>query len=121
MNFVKALTPKDTEEIKPGLFIQKQGNSYRQISPAAWDDKIIWKNLFFGQGFLRSFIFFLIIVFIAWSYFNDTKELREFYEEVSSNPVEFCKDVQLVNINEIQNTDSLQGNNGESLQIILEG
>ena len=62
MNFTKVLTPSDTEEIKPGLFIQRRGNKYRQISPAAWDGKIIWKNLLFHDlllCFLLGCLFFI--------------------------------------------------------------
>ena len=120
MDFVKALTPKETEEIKPGLFIQRTSKGYRQIEPAAWNGKINWKNLFGGKNFLRNFVWFAIIIFVAWSYFHDTKEFREFYIEVNSNPAEFCKNVQLININEIQITNSLQSNHGESPQISLE-
>jgi len=120
MNFIKALTPKDTEEVKPGLFIQRRGNSYSQISPAAWDGKIIWKNLLFGKDFLKSFIFFLIIVFLAWSYFHDIKVYQEFYEEVNSNPAEFCTKVDLVNIDGFQNNNPLQSNFGESPKGFLE-
>ncbi len=105
MDIIKVLTPKETEEIKPGLFIQRRGKGYKQISPAAWEGKIMWKNLLFGQGFLKSFIFFLIIIFIAWSYFHDVKVYQDFYEEVISDPVRFCTNISLINIdgNEITN------------------
>ncbi len=137
MNFIKALTPKDTEEVKPGLFIQttygellandghtvigKAPMSYKHITPAAWNGKIIWKNLLFGKDFLKSFIFFLIIVFLAWSYFHDIQVYREFYEEVNSNPAEFCTKVDLVNIDGLQNNNPLQSNFGESPKGFLEG
>ncbi|KKK96322.1 hypothetical protein LCGC14_2663930 [marine sediment metagenome] len=136
MNLTKSLTPKDTEEIKPGLFIQtkygelldddghtvigKAPMYYKQISPAAWDGKIIWKNLLFGQGFLKSFIFFLIILFIAWSYFHDIKVYQDFYEEVISDPVLFCTNVSLVHINGNEITNPLQSDYGKDSQIILE-
>ncbi|HEC39528.1 hypothetical protein LCGC14_0538180 [marine sediment metagenome] len=117
MNLTKALTPKNTEEIKPGLFIQARAKNpdtieYRQVSPAAWEGKIIWKNLLFGQGFLKSFLFFLIIIFLAWSYFHDVKVYQDFYEEVISNPVGFCTNVSLVNINGEEITNSLQSDFG---------
>ncbi len=121
MNLTKALTPKDTEEIKPGLFIQRRGNNYRQIDPAAWNGKINWKNFLLGQNFLRNFIWFVIIIFLAWSYFYDTKVYRDFYEEVIADPVSFCTNISLINTDEIQITSTLQSNYGESSQIILEG
>ena len=110
MNLTKALTPKDTEEIKPGLFIQKTNRGYRQVSPAAWDGKINWKNFFFGQGFLKSFIFFIIIIFIAWSYFHDVKVYQEFYEEVISDPILFCLNVSLESYEQYEDTYNLQDN-----------
>ncbi len=126
MNFIKALTPRHTEEVKPGLFVQARFSNpdkieWKQISPAAWDGKIIWKNLLFGKDFLKSFIFFLIIVFLAWSYFNDVKVYREFYEEVNSNPAEFCTKVDLVNTDGFENNNPLQSNFGESTKGFLEG
>jgi len=120
MDLIKALTPKETEQIKPGLFIQRRGKAYKQIYPAAWDGKIIWKNLLWGKGFLKSFIWFVIILFIAWSYFNDTKVYREFYVEVNSNPVGFCSNVSLININGLQNNNPLQDNFGEPPKSFLE-
>lgn len=111
MNFTKAFTPKDTEEIKPGLFIQRTTRGYRQISPGAWDGKIIWKNLLFGQGFLKSFIFFLIIIFIAWSYFHDVRVYQDFYEEVISDPVLFCLNVQLESYDNYEDTYIIQSDN----------
>ena len=111
MDFTKRLTPKDTEEIKPGLFIQQRGNEYKQISPAAWDGKIIWKNLLFGQGFLKSLIFFAIILFLAWSYFHDVKVYQEFYEEVISDPILFCSNVSLKSFDNYEDTYIIQGDN----------
>ncbi len=120
MNLAKALTPKETEEIKPGLFIQRRGNDYKQISPAAWEGKIIWKNLLFGGINARNLIWFAIILFLAWSYFHDTKEYRDFYVEVNSNPIEFCTNVNLFYANGIENNYPLQSNFGESPTSFLE-
>lgn len=108
MNFTERLTPKETEEIKPGLFIQRRGNEYKQISPAAWDGKIIWKNLLFGQGFGKSLIFFAIILFLAWSYFHDVQVYQEFYEEVISDPVLFCLNVSLESYDKYEDTYIIQ-------------
>ncbi len=122
MNFIKVLTPKDTQEIKPGLFIQKTSSGYRQVSPPAWDGKVIWKNFFFGQGFLKSSFFFIVLMFLAWSYFHDVKVYREFYEEVIADPILFCSNISLVNvdINGLQNNNPLQNNFGETPKGILE-
>lgn len=109
MNFIERLTPKHTEEIKPGLFVQRRGNTYKQITPAAWNGKIIWKNLFFGQGFIKSLIFFSIILFLAWSYFHDVKVYQDFYEEVISDPVLFCLNVSLESYEQYEDTYIIQG------------
>lgn len=138
MNLTKALTPKDTEEIKPGLYIQnlykkvpvldknkkkveKDGKAlyedvvkgYRQIHPAAWEGKINWKNFLLGQSPLKNFIWFAIILFLAWSYFHDIDSYQEFYVEVNSNPAEFCSNVNLVDLNAYgENTITLPDNDG---------
>ena len=64
MDLVKMLTPKDTEEVRPGLFIQKTKKGYRQIHPAAWNGKINWK------GQIKSMISFRTIFTIALILFN---------------------------------------------------
>jgi len=86
MNWKKIFTPKNTEEIKPGLFIQLKGNKYRPIKPIVWEgewklkEQFGWKNL----------IWIAIILFVAWSYQNDVGEFKDFYEEVKSNPIQYC-------------------------------
>ncbi|HEC37462.1 hypothetical protein LCGC14_0476680 [marine sediment metagenome] len=113
MNFKKVLTPRDTEEIKPGLFIQKTRKGYKQIHPAVWNDKVNYKNLLFGHGFLRSFIWFAILMFIAWSYFHDVETYQEFYEEVSSDPVAFCSNVSLFDLNQNEDSYTISNNDGK--------
>lgn len=80
MGIIEILTPKDTEEVKPGLFIQKKGNGYRMVSPAAWNGKLNWKNIILGPNWLRNFIWFAIIMFICWSYVHDNAAYENFYE-----------------------------------------
>ncbi len=109
MNFAKTLTPKDTEEIKPSLFIQKTRTGYRQIHPAAWDGKIVWKNLLFGGITFKNLIWFAIILFLAWSYFHDVNVYQDFYEEVISDPVAFCLDVSLESYEQYETTNILSG------------
>lgn len=93
-SFIKALTPKNTEEVKPGLFIQTTARGYRNIYPAAWNGKINWKNFIFGGSFFKTIGWFAIILFIVWSYQHDVAEYKEFYERVASNPLVWCQDVE---------------------------
>ncbi len=90
MNFKESFTPKDTEELKPGLFIQKKGDTYRQINPVVWNNEWRLKNQF---GW-RNLFTIAIILFIAWSYFNDTQWCRDFMEdpcEVLPNVTQYCR------------------------------
>ncbi len=79
MNLKKALTPKDTEEIRPGLFVKKTNKGYRQVYPAVWNGKYSFKNIFLGRDFIKHFIWFTLIIFLAWSYFNDVDVYQEFH------------------------------------------
>lgn len=92
--WVKNLTPKDTEEVKPGLFIQRKLGKYRQVSPAAWDGKINKMNLFLGSNPLKHLFIFGLIVFLAWSFQDSTAEYRGFYEDVRSDPTGYCDEVR---------------------------
>ncbi len=120
MDFIKSLTPGDTEEVKPGLFIQRRLGKYRQIYPAAWNGKINWKNFILGPNFFKHFFIFLLIVGIAFSYWHDTKELKEFYYKVNYNKLEWCSgadvDDLVINkeddLNEQEYTITLSNNNG---------
>ena len=85
MSFIDSITPKNTQEIKPGLFVQERNNSYRVIHPVAWDGKINWKTFILGPNALKHFLIFLLIIFIAWSYSHDLSTYKEFYEDVQSN------------------------------------
>lgn len=80
MSFTDAITPSNTQEVKPGLFIQKRGNSYRQVHPAAWNGKINWRNLLWGSGFFKGLLWFAILMFIVWSYQNDVGAYKDFYD-----------------------------------------
>ena len=112
MNLTKALTPRDTEEVKPGLFIQETSKGYRQVHPAVWNGKINWKNFLLGANPLRNFIWFMIIVFLAWSYFYDIDTYKEFYEEVNSDPYLFCSNVTIVSDINYEDTYTIQDNYG---------
>ncbi len=120
MDFIKSLTPLDTEEVKPGLFIQKKGKGYRQIHPAAWDGKMNWKNFILGPNSFKHFLFFVIIMFLAFSYWHDTKELKEFYYKVNNNKISWCAGMDLNDLdiirgdelNEQEYTITISDNNG---------
>lgn len=90
MSFIDSITPKETEEVKPGLFIQKTSKGYRQIHPAAWQGKVNWKNFFWGSGFTRSFIWFAIILLVVFGYQDSTTSCSEFQE----NPCPHLKSLQ---------------------------
>ena len=110
MDFKKAFTPKDVEEIKPGFFIQKKGNSYRQVKPLVWKGK--WR--FKGQ---INWMNIILIIILIGLYFEGAKFVR-FYDEVLSDPKAFCQNVSIIDrgsfgvINE--NTNSVQFNIGET-------
>lgn len=98
MNFIDALTPKNTEEIRPGLFVQKTAKGYKQISPSAWNGEIIWKNFLFGPDALKHFFIFSLLMFIVWSYQHDVQEYQGFYERMIINPIPFCSNWTEINI-----------------------
>ncbi len=110
MSYVDFLTPKDTEELKPGLFIQKKVGVYRQVYPAGWKGKIIWKNMLFGGSPIKSLIFFAIILFVIWSYNNDVAQYKEFYERVYNNPVLFCSQASVGILEAIECTPDREKN-----------
>jgi len=92
MSWIDSITPSNTEEVKPNLFIKKTRLGYRQVFPSAWDGKVNWRNFILGGHPARNLMWFLIIVFLAWSYAVDTKNLREFYNERFL----FCEEVQKI-------------------------
>lgn len=106
--FKKAFTPKDVEELKPNFFVQKKGDTYRQVQPLVWNGKWRLKN----QIKLRNI---LMIVLIIALYLVGMKYVN-FYEEVNSNPKEFCQNVSILNIGEVihEDSSSLLGNLGEA-------
>ncbi len=80
----RGLTPKDTEEIRPGLFIKRlKGNRYKQVEPLVWNGKWRLRNQF---GW-RNLLFIVLVFLIATSYYIDTKACRNFQEEICYNIV----------------------------------
>ena len=99
MSLIDSLTPKDTEEIKPGLFIQTYREGYRQINPIAWNRKWRLKKQF---GW-RNLFFILLVLFIAWSYIDNTKSCEEFQADPCkhlNNLTNFCREkLEVVGLN----------------------
>lgn len=91
---IEVLTPKDTEELKPGLFIKDTGKGYRQIHPIAWDGKFRLKNSFAMRWW--DILRVVILLFLIWAYFNDTEAYRNYYETVNSDLDGFCRNVSLM-------------------------
>lgn len=93
IDFKKAFTPKEVEELKPNFFVQKRGDNYRQVRPLVWNGKwrlrnqIGWRNVF-------------MILLIVGLFLVGVKYVT-FYEEVNSDPQEFCKNVSVINIKEM--------------------
>jgi len=98
MDFKKACTPKDVEEIKPNFFIQKKGETYRQVHPLVWDGKWRLKN----QIKIRDIFMIALIITL---YLVGVKYIR-FYEEVNADPRAFCKNVSILNTGEVTHEDS---------------
>lgn len=91
MTLADRLTPKDTEEVRPDVFIQKtRTGKYRQIYPMAWNGKINWKNSLIGSHPYRRIFSFLLILFLAWSYNHDVSGLSKLQERIISDPFGFC-------------------------------
>ncbi len=93
MSFIDGLTPKDTEEIKPELFIQKKGDKYRQVYPLAWNGKLRWKEQLKTIISVRTIFTLAIILFLVYAYTNDVQEYKTFYENIMSNPIDFCTEL----------------------------
>ena len=98
MSLAKALTPQNTEEIKPGLFIQKKGDSYRMIKPMAWNGKVLWKEQLKTIFTLRTFFTIAIVLFLAYSYIHDIQEFKDFHNEVMDNPDAWCGELAKLRI-----------------------
>lgn len=94
MTLTDSLTPKNTEEIKPGLFIQKKGNGYRMIDPVAWNGKILWKKQIRSVISLRFVITITIVLFLVWAYNQDIGASLDFYNLVHEDPLAFCLQVE---------------------------
>ena len=80
----QGFTPKDTEEIKPGLFLKQiKPGRYKVVEPIFWDGKWRLRNQFSW----RNILFIVLVLFIAGSYYLDTKACRNFQDEICTNIV----------------------------------
>lgn len=91
----KRLAPDNTEELRPGFFVQKKvtdkGETFKQVYPVAWNDRINWKNLIFGPKILDSTTFwFLLLMLLCFFYWHDVHEYKAYYEYTRANLTEIC-------------------------------
>ncbi len=90
MNWKKVLTPENTEEIKPGLFIQqRKKGDYNVINPICWNGNYRWNKQFSW----KNLITILIIAFLAWAYLTETQYSRQLQEdpcELLPNITNYC-------------------------------
>lgn len=93
MGFIDSLTPKNTKEVEPSVFIQRAYGGHRQIYPVAWNGKINWKNFIVG-GSYRHLLWFFILLFIVFAYLNDVREYKKFYEDVHANIFSYCEGIK---------------------------
>lgn len=110
MNWKTVLTPVDTEEIKPGLFIQSKPKNpssieYRVVNPICWNGEYRWDKQFSWKNLITV----LIIAFLAWSYFTET----EYARELAENPCDILPDIQeyCLTRNNIQTGDDYEQKN----------
>lgn len=97
MDLAESLTPQRTEEIKPGLFIQKTiKGKYRQIEPVAWGGKIRWKQQISSVISFRFIFTIAVVLFLVYAYNQDNSELVEFQSYVMTNTSQFCSDWQKI-------------------------
>lgn len=133
---VKILTPKNTEEIKPNLFIQTYNNpdslmsrldktirghqkeirypKYRNITPAVLNNKLRWIIVILGAHPIKSLAIFLFILFMAWSYKHDVLTLMTFRDQLFFNDTarsNFCNNPmwysKIMNLSDINFTNIL--------------
>jgi len=89
MSIIESLTPKDAEEIKPGLFVQKKFGKWRKIEPLAWDGKMRWKEQLKTIFRIRTLITMVIIIYVAYAYAHDTAVCRQVLAEIQEDPYGF--------------------------------
>ncbi len=91
MNWKKTLTPENTEEVRPGIFLQARTKNphsieYKVINPICWGGEYRWREQFSW----KNLITIIIILFLAWSYTTETSYSRQLAED----PCEILPDIQ---------------------------
>lgn len=92
MSLKDSLTPKNTEEVKPGLFVQNKNGTWRAVQPIVWNGEWRLKNQFGWKNLFTILLIFLI----AYSYFHETSYCRELQEnpcEILTNLTNYCFEV----------------------------
>ncbi len=89
MTLIDSLTPENTEEVKPGIFVQKHSGSYRVVKPLAWDGKLLIKHQLKTVFNLRTIFTIVLIIFIAWSYMAET----EYSRKLQNNPCDLLQNI----------------------------
>ena len=108
------------DEIKPNLFkidekthLKKTKSEYKLIFPVKDSKgKTNWKNLLIGGRWSNLAVVIIIIfllAFISWSYDNDVKVYREFYEDVSANVYLICGKPTTNFMGDLPNLSELMG------------
>lgn len=112
MSWADRLTPQDTEEIRPGLFVQKKLGKYRVVHPAAWDGKINWSVTLLGSQPIKHLFIFALIIFLAYSYTSATSGCEEFQADPCpylANLTSYCSE-RLLNENPL---GGIRGDDGK--------
>lgn len=110
MNLKEILTPKDTEEVRPGIFLQRrESGEYRIVKPIVWKGE--WKLK--QQFSLRNLFMIILVLFIAWSYFEETEYCRQLQEnpcEILPNITSYCfsKNFNIVDDGKREDTITIQ-------------
>lgn len=95
MSFAEDLSKRSEElgvtEMRPGFFVRKKGNEYKQVSPLAWKGKMRWKKQLGSVISIRTIITISIFLFLAWGYQADNTSLIEFHNNVTLNTNSFCQ------------------------------
>ena len=97
MGWKESLTPKDTKEVKPGLFIQRWRGGWRQVNPACWNGKVNYRNLVFGGSIFKLLIVFAILLLLSYSYYTTTRGCEEFQSDPCKylpNITSYCMDIE---------------------------
>ena len=85
---------EDTEEVRPGFFIQKKGHRYKRVYPLIWNGQWQVKEQLRTVFTLRTFFTIGLILFLAWAYQHDVQSYQDFYEDVRSDPIGYCDEVR---------------------------